>query len=254
MRVCHSRDSPIRKVARSRATPTLFARELFSALPSRYDRLAFLLSLGQDRRWRNAVVSAACEANPEVLLDVACGPGAVTRGILGRGATRVVGLDVSEEMLRQGLAWPSAEASLRRALVLGRAEELPFADDSFDALTFTYLLRYVTDPATTLRELVRVVRTGGVVASLEFAVPTSRWWRAWWGLYTRAVLPVLGLALGGPPWWRAGRFLGPSIDEHYRRYPMNELATMWQRAGLSGVVVRPMSLGGGVIVTGKRAR
>lgn len=199
------------------------------------------------------MVAAATRSNPEVVLDVACGPGAVTRTLVRRGVASVVGIDVSEEMLRQGLEGSPLDAPARRALVLGRAEQLPFADGSFDALTFTYLMRYVADPEATLGELARVVRPGGVVASLEFAVPTSRWWRAWWHLYTRVVLPIAGFALGGRPWWRAGRFLGPSITTHYRRYPLGELAAMWRRAGLTGVVVEPMSLGGGVVVTGVRA-
>ena len=73
----------------------------------------------------------------------------------------------------------------RVQLVAGRAEQLPFPDRTFDALTFTYLLRYVDDPQATLQELARVVKPGGAVASLEFYLPPSRFWRAWWWLYTR---------------------------------------------------------------------
>src|SRR6201999_65195 len=98
------------------------------------------------------------------------------------------------------------------ALVVGRGEQLPFPDRTFDALTFTYLLRYVSDPQATLAELARVVRPGGLVASLEFGVPADRGWRTGWCLYTRLVLPAAGLATGGPEWYRVGRFLGPDIS------------------------------------------
>src|SRR5436189_28452 len=81
-------------------------------------------------------------------------------------------------------------------------------DRSLDALVHTYLLRYVDDPPTVLRELARVVRPGGTVASLEFGVPTGAWYPAWWA-WTRIGLPTAGLVAGGG-WYRTGRFLGPS--------------------------------------------
>jgi demethylmenaquinone methyltransferase/2-methoxy-6-polyprenyl-1,4-benzoquinol methylase len=115
------------------------------------------------------------------------------------------------------------------------------------------LLRYVAEPESTLAELARVVRPGGTVASLEFAVPPNRfWWAAWW-LYTRAVLPVAGAVLGGRAWLDVGRFLGPSISDHYRRYPVDWTVAAWQRAGITDVGVRRMSLGGGLVMWGRRA-
>ena len=96
-------------------------------------------------------------------------------------------------------------------LVEGRAEELPFADGEFAALTFTYLLRYVDDPAATVRELARVVRPGGTIAMLEFAVPRGVW-RPPWELWVRAGLPVAGRLIS-PGWHEVGDFLGPSIRE-----------------------------------------
>ena len=77
-------------------------------------------------------------------------------------------------------------------LVRGEAESLPFADGEFDHLTFTYLLRYVDDPAATLRELARVVKPGGRIASLEFMLPPNPWLALSGALYTRAFMPVLG--------------------------------------------------------------
>jgi demethylmenaquinone methyltransferase/2-methoxy-6-polyprenyl-1,4-benzoquinol methylase len=140
----------------------------------------------------------------------------------------------------------------RISLAVARGEQLPFADASFDALTFTYLLRYVADPATTLAELARVVRPGGVLAGLEFGVPPRAGWRAAWRLHTRAVLPLAGLVCGGRAWARVGLFLGPSIEQHYRSYPVERHVAMWLAAGLVDVRVRPLSLGGGLVMSARR--
>jgi demethylmenaquinone methyltransferase/2-methoxy-6-polyprenyl-1,4-benzoquinol methylase len=138
-------------------------------------------------------------------------------------------------------------------LVAGRAEQTPFADGTFDALTFTYLLRYVDDPQATLIELARLVKPGGAVASLEFLVPESRFWRFWWWGYTRLLLPAGGWLTGGKAWFDVGRFLGPNISAHYRRYPVDWTIEAWRNAGFVDVGVRRMSLGGGLIMWGRRA-
>ena len=141
----------------------------------------------------------------------------------------------------------------RIALVNGRAEQLPVADASVDALTFTYLLRYVSDPQATLTELARAVRPGGTIASLEFAVPPTAFWRFWWRAYTWLVLPLGGLLTGGREWYEVGRFLGPSIAGHYRRYPISWTVEAWHKAGIRDVGFALMSLGGGLVMWGTRA-
>jgi len=238
----------------SRAEPNRFARALFAGLPARYDRLASWLSLGQDGRWRRVMIDHVVTGAPTTILDVATGPAGVALQLAERTAAHVTGIDLSPDMLRQGHANVLAAGRDRRvALLLGRAEELPFPDGCFDALTFTYLLRYVAEPASTLRELARVVRPGGLIASLEFAVPPNRFWRTAWWFYTRSVLPVAGALLGGRAWFDVGRFLGPSITEHYHRHPVDWTVGAWEQAGIADVSLRRMSLGGGVVMWGQRA-
>ncbi|HEX4759266.1 MAG TPA: class I SAM-dependent methyltransferase, partial [Thermoleophilaceae bacterium] len=222
------------------------ALELFSGLPRHYDRIAALFSFGQDPRWRRAMVAALRAQPDERVLDVATGTGLVARELRRRYGCRVVGLDQSEQMLSR--ARPLV-GSVYEQVVRGDAEQLPFADGEFDALTFTYLLRYVDDPAATMRELARVVRPGGRIAMLEFHVPPGPLlYPAWW-LYTRAGLPALGRIVSRD-WYEVGRFLGPSIDGFWRRHPLAKVVEMWREAGIESVETRKMSLGGGVVMWG----
>jgi demethylmenaquinone methyltransferase/2-methoxy-6-polyprenyl-1,4-benzoquinol methylase len=145
-----------------------------------------------------------------------------------------------------------ARLGSRIRLVLGRAESLPFPDASFDALTFTYLLRYVDDPAGTLGELARVLRPGGVMASLEFGIPMRPVWRAGWRAQTRLALPVLGW-VASPEWRQAGSFLGPSIERHRRTLTPSAESDLWRRAGVRDVRVRELTFGSGVVIWGRRA-
>ncbi|MGH9919722.1 MAG: class I SAM-dependent methyltransferase, partial [Nitrososphaerales archaeon] len=169
-----------------------------------------------------------------------------------RTGAAIVGFDLDEGMARRGLHNVRVAHVPAIAIALARGEQLPLPDASVDALSFTYLLRYVDDPASTLAELARVVRPGGVVASLEFLVPASPLWRPLWRLYTKTVLPVAGLLTGGVPWYRVGRFLGTSISRYYRRYPLEWTVDAWERAGIDDVTVRRMSLGGGLVMWGRR--
>jgi demethylmenaquinone methyltransferase / 2-methoxy-6-polyprenyl-1,4-benzoquinol methylase len=228
------------------------ALELFEGLPARYDELAAALSFFQDPRWRRTMVTAVAALPDERVLDVATGTGLVARELVQRYGCRVVGLDQSAAMLGRARSKIAADPDLseRVELVKGEAESLPFADGAFDHLTFTYLLRYVDNQESTLRELARTVRPGGRIACVEFGVPRGLWLWAW-RLYTRLGLPALG-RLGGRQWYEVGRFLGPSIEGFYARYPLERQIELWQRAGIGGVSVKRMSVGGGVVIHGTR--
>ena len=222
------------------------ALELFAPLGPTYERYARLLSLGQDPRWRRFLVSRV-EAGPgDEVLDVATGTGAVARELLRQKGCAVVGVDQSPEML--AVAREHLPATVK--LVEASAEHLPFEDASFDALTVTYLLRYVDDPGATLAELARVVRAGGTVASLEFAVPAGLW-RPLWRTYVGAVLPAAGRIVS-PGWHEVGDFLGDSIREFWRRYPLEHQLELWRTAGIEDARYRRLSLGGGIVIWGRR--
>ncbi|HUJ54459.1 MAG TPA: class I SAM-dependent methyltransferase [Gaiellaceae bacterium] len=234
------------------ASRTRRARTLFAPLGPTYDRYARLLSLGQDPRWRRFLVSRVpLEAGR--VLDVATGTAAVALELARAEPSRtVVGIDQSPEMLAAGRERVAAAALAGRVELLeGRAEALPVPDASFDALTFTYLLRYVEDVPSTLRELARVVRRGGVVAMLEFGLPRGVW-RPLWELYVRTGLPAAG-SLVSPAWREVGRFLGPSIRGFWETWPEPRLLDAWREAGVEDVRARRLSVGGGIVVWGRRA-
>jgi ubiquinone/menaquinone biosynthesis C-methylase UbiE len=181
------------------------------------------------------------------VLDVATGTGMVAQALHDRYGCAVVGLDQSADMLRVA----RTRVGVYEEVVEGRAERLPFPDAAFDHLTFTYLLRYVDDPAATMRELARVVKPGGHVAMVEFGVPGGIWRPMWW-LYTRVGLPVAGRVVS-TKWSSVGAFLGPSIDRFYARHPQVVVERYWRDAGLGSLRTRRMSLGGGVVMSATRA-
>jgi demethylmenaquinone methyltransferase / 2-methoxy-6-polyprenyl-1,4-benzoquinol methylase len=242
--VATSTDSPLSPRKRQ-------ALELFAGLPARYARMGALLSFGQDPRWRSALISAIDPQPGQRVLDVATGTGLVAFELAQRGRCEVVGVDQSDDMLSVASrvtamrAGPATRVSFSHA----EAERLPFADAEFDALTFTYLLRYVDDPAATMRELTRVVKPGGRIGMVEFGVPPFAPARACWRLYTRVGLPSLG-HLAGPAWVDVGRFLGPSIEQFHARIP--DLEELWARAGIRDVRSRRMSFGAGLVMWGSR--
>jgi demethylmenaquinone methyltransferase / 2-methoxy-6-polyprenyl-1,4-benzoquinol methylase len=238
------------------------ALALFASLPREYDHMGAVLSFGQDPRWRRALVTAIDPRPGERVLDVATGTGMVAFELVRRTNCRVVGVDQSEEMLARARARMSshrpgpARGSCRDGLdqrvrfIRGEAERLPFADAEFDAVTFTYLLRYVDDRLATMRELVRVLRPGGRIGMVEFGVPAAHVPRALWRVHTRVGLPLLGRLIS-PAWLEVGRFLGPSIEELYATEP--DPAALWRAAGIGEVRERRMSFGAGVVIWGVKA-
>lgn len=220
------------------------ARELFAPIGPSYDRVGAALSLGQDPLWRRFLVSRLPRGGR--VLDVATGTGLVAAELIRRGF-EVTAVDQSAEML---------DVARRRfgdkvELVEASADSLPFPNDTFDHLTFTYLLRYVDDPGATLAELARVVQAGGTVASLEFGVPGGLA-RPLWELYVGGALPLAGRVLR-QGWREVGDFLGDSIRSYWAEYPIERQLALWSAAGFQGLEVRRLSLGGGVVIWGTRA-
>jgi demethylmenaquinone methyltransferase/2-methoxy-6-polyprenyl-1,4-benzoquinol methylase len=221
------------------------ARELFAPLGPTYGLVGAVLSLGQDPLWRRYLVSRLPPDGGHVL-DVATGTGLVAAELLRRGF-RVTGLDQSAEMLEVA----RRRLGSRIELVESSAHSVPFENASFDHLTCTYLLRYVDDPGATLAELARVVSPGGIVAMLEFAVPAGPA-RPLWELYTRVGLPLAGRVVRRG-WQEVGDFLGGSIRDFWRRFPLERQLEWWHSAGLRDLQTRRLSLGAAIVMSGTKA-
>jgi demethylmenaquinone methyltransferase / 2-methoxy-6-polyprenyl-1,4-benzoquinol methylase len=206
-----------------------------------------LLSFGQDARWRARLVDSVRAGARDVVLDVATGTGLVARAVGERYGCDVVGLDRSADMLSAAAARDG-----HIPLVRARAESLPFPDESFDHLTFTYLLRYVDDPAATMRELARVVRPGGRIAALDFGVPPHPILRTLWRVYTAIGLPLIGRVIS-PQWASVGAFLSGSIERFNAAHPQDAIERHWRDAGLLDIHVSRLSFGAGVVMSARRA-
>ena len=228
-------------------TRTELARGLFAPLGPTYDRYARALSFGQDPRWRRFLVERI-EAGPgDVVLDVATGTGAVALELVRQKGCSVVGVDQSPEMLDEA----RRRKTERIRLVEAPARKLPFEDGSFDGLTAAYLLRYLDDLPAGLTELARVLRPGATAALLDFGVPPAPLPRAAWKLYVAAGLPLLGRTIS-PGWHEVGRFLGGSIRDFDARWPLPSLLAAFREAGFEDVTARRLSLGGCIVIWGRR--
>src|SRR4051812_10960895 len=207
---------------------------MFDDVARRYDLTNDVLSLGQDRRWRHQVIEAVAPRPGELVLDLAAGTGTSSQPFRDRGAT-VVPCDFSVGMLRVG-----KRARPHLPFVAGDGTRLPFADDTFDAVTISFGLRNVVDPDLGLRELLRVTRPGGRLVVCEFSSPTWAPFRTLYVEYLMRTLPSIARAVSSNP--DAYVYLAESI----RAWPdQPRLAMRLGRAGWSSP--RWLNLSGGIV-------
>jgi demethylmenaquinone methyltransferase/2-methoxy-6-polyprenyl-1,4-benzoquinol methylase len=225
------------------------ARELFAPLGPTYDRYARLLSFGQDPRWRRFMVSRLPVGPEDTVVDIACGTGAVVLELVRQTGCSVVGVDQSPEMLAEARRRLADDERVR--LVDASAAELPFEDASFDGLTAAYLLRYLDDLPAGLAELARVLRPGASAALLDFWVPPAPVARQAWNFWVDAGLPLAGRAIS-PGWHEVGRFLGDSIRRFHAEWPLARLLGAFREAGFESPSARRLSLGGCLVLWGRR--
>ncbi len=168
-------------------------RRMFDAVAKRYDITNDVLSLGQDRRWRTEVVKAVAPQPGETVLDLAAGTGTSSEPFVAAGAF-VVPCDFSLGMLQVG-------KQARRSLpfTAGDGTRLPFADDTFDAVTISFGLRNIVDPVAGLKEMLRVTRPGGRLVVCEFSHPTNGPFRTVYLEYLMKALPAISRGVSSSP-------------------------------------------------------
>jgi demethylmenaquinone methyltransferase/2-methoxy-6-polyprenyl-1,4-benzoquinol methylase len=166
---------------------------MFDAVAKRYDVTNDVLSMGQDRRWRHSVIAAVDPRPGELVLDLAAGTGTSSQPFADRGAT-VVPCDFSLGMLRVG-----KHTKPHLPFTAGDGTQLPFADDTFDAVTISFGLRNIVDPDAGLREMLRVTRPGGRLVVCEFSSPTWSPFRTVYIEYLMRALPTVARAVSSSP-------------------------------------------------------
>ncbi len=221
-------------------------RRIFSPIAATYGRPPQVLSMYQYGHWRRFLLSRLHLQPPARVLDMATGTGDLAFALLRQPGMEVVGADITRPMLRQ--AQDRSFDGPRPHLLECAAEAPPFACASFDAIVFAYLLRYVEDVPATLAGLTRLLRPGGVMASLDFAVPKGLAYPSW-RLYTAVLLP-LGGRMFSRAWRDVGAFLGPHIRDFYRRWPEPRLLQTWRDCGFPDVQSRRLSFGGAIVIWG----
>ena len=215
---------------------------MFDAVAGRYDAMNAVMTFGQERRWRR-VVARAVEAKPgERVLDLAAGTGASSIPFHTAGA-HTVACDFSAGMLAEG-----KRRHPELTFVAGDALALPFADQTFDAVTISFGLRNVSDVAAALRELVRVARPGGRLVVLETATPPARPLRAINSVYSTRVMPRMARLFSSDP--SSYRYLAESAAA-WPRQP--ELAELIRSAGWEGVSWQDLLFGTVAVHHARRA-
>ena len=244
-------------LAESRPTNAVgrtLAQDLFSGVAPSYDTWAQVLTFFQYLRWRAFLVSRMALRPGNLVLDVCTGTAGVAIEIAHHHDGQILGIDITRSMLEAGLCAVERQSLDGRVqLIQGRAEHLPFPDETFDIVVFTYLLRYVQDPNATIRELSRVLKPGGQLLSLEFSIPKVLWMRALWEIYNRVVMPVMTIPVSRG-WHRIGCFLGPSISGFCKQYPVERLAAIWRENEIPLVETRGLLHGVAIVMWGTKGR
>lgn len=213
--------------------------QMFDKISGNYDGLNRVISLGRDVRWRRKVVGIVAEKSPDSVLDIATGTGDLAIALARTGASRIVGLDISQGMLDIGKKKVIEKAlSGRITMVVGDSEDLPFGDASFDAITVAFGVRNFEDLEKGLSEILRVLKPGGVLVVLETSVPANWFYRLGYNLYARHLLPLIG------KWFSKDRSAYSYLSESAAAFPHGQaFNNILGKIGFIGMEHKPQTLG-----------
>ncbi|WP_417350736.1 bifunctional demethylmenaquinone methyltransferase/2-methoxy-6-polyprenyl-1,4-benzoquinol methylase UbiE [Flavobacterium alkalisoli] len=167
--------------------------QMFDTISGKYDGLNRVISFGIDVKWRKKVLKLVSDTNPETVLDIATGTGDLAILMTQTGAKKITGLDISAGMLEVGRKKiAERKLSSKIDMVLGDSENIPFEDNSFDAITVAFGVRNFETLEKGLAEILRVLKPGGIFVILETSVPTKTPYKQGYKFYTKHILPLIG--------------------------------------------------------------
>lgn len=212
---------------------------MFDNISKRYDLLNHLLSLNIDKGWRRKVVRLVKADQPELVLDVATGTADLAIALAKGTGAKITGADISEGMLSVGRE-KVAKKGLSSTIVLeqGDSENLPYADNTFDAITVAFGVRNFQNLHNGLKDMQRVLKPGGQLVVLEFSQPSKFPFKQLYWFYFRAILPTIGRLVSKDP--RAYTYLPESVAA----FPYGEAFEQeLKKAGLQPKLTRPVTFG-----------
>ena len=222
--------------------------KMFDAISKEYDGLNRVISFGIDIKWRKKVVEIVANTNPKFILDIATGTGDMAINLAETNAEKIVGLDISEGMLDVG-----KQKILKKGLqdkiemVVGDSENLPFENDTFDAITVGFGVRNFETLEKGLSEIYRVLKPNGIFVILETSVPTKTPFKQGYNMYSKHILPIIGKLFSKDR--SAYRYLSDSASV----FPYGEaLNNILRKIGFINVINKPQTFGVATIYTSSK--
>jgi len=213
--------------------------QMFDTISKNYDGLNRVISFGIDVKWRNRVVAILKEKNPKNILDIATGTGDLAIKLVETGAEKIIGLDISPGMLKVGEQKVTAKDLNKKVeMVLGDSENLPFGDNTFDAITVAFGVRNFETLLTGLKEIFRVLKPNGTFVVLETSVPTKFPFKQGYRIYTKYILPTIGRIFSKDA--SAYAYLSESASIFPHGEDFNNIL---RKTGFIGVENKPQTLG-----------
>ena len=222
--------------------------QMFDTISTNYDGLNRVISFGIDVKWRRKVVNLVDNTNPESILDIATGTGDLAINLTKTGATKIVGLDLSEGMLEVGRKKIREKGlSEKIEMVQGDSEALPFEDNSFDAITVAFGVRNFEDLEKGLSEIFRVLKPGGIFVVLETSVPKKFPFKQGYHFYTKNLLPVIGKLFS------KDKVAYSYLSESAAAFPYGEnFNNILRKTGFINVEDKPQTMGVATIYTASK--
>ncbi|WCO01085.1 bifunctional demethylmenaquinone methyltransferase/2-methoxy-6-polyprenyl-1,4-benzoquinol methylase UbiE [Psychroserpens ponticola] len=223
--------------------------QMFDNISKEYDGLNRVISFGIDIKWRNKVVDIVAKTKPENILDIATGTGDLAISLVKTNAVKIVGLDISDGMLDVGRKKISNKNfDDKISMVLGDSENLPFENDSFDAITVAFGVRNFETLEKGLAEIYRVLKPNGIFVILETSLPTKTPFKQGYNFYTKYILPTIGKVFSKDQ--SAYSYLCESASV----FPFGEaLNNILRKIGFNNVVDQPQTFGVATIYSASKA-